>query len=205
MAHVFGLTGGIASGKSTVASILRERGIPVVDADQVARDVVAPGTPGLEAIVERFGEEVIDDNGELDRKRLGDLVFGDEESRLALEAITHPRIATESMRRLMAAMAQGSEIVFYEAALLVETGRFRDFAALVVVSAPEAAQLERLMSRDGLSRDAARSRIDSQMPLDDKIACADFVIENVGTVNALNTRVDELLDWASARANGAAK
>ncbi|MCA9557881.1 MAG: dephospho-CoA kinase [Myxococcales bacterium] len=191
---LIGLTGGIACGKSTVADALRARGAVIVDADQVARDVVAPGTPGLAAVVEAFGEGVLDADGRLDRSALGARVFGDEGARRRLEGILHPLIAQESMVQLQAAAADGPPLVVYDAALLVESGRADLFRPLVVVSAPEAVQRERLMARDGLDRAAAEARIAAQMPVADKAAVADHVIDNGGDLAATAAQIDAL--WA---------
>lgn len=188
MAKRVGLTGGIATGKSTVAGFFRARGIPVVDADQVARDVVEPGEPALEEIVKAFGTSVL--NGEeLDRKKLGGLVFGDESARKKLNAIIHPRIAMESQRQLSEVSKLDVPYVLYEAALLVENNIHAAFAALVVVSVPEQVQLKRLMERDASSVEAARARIASQMPLADKEALADFLVMNDGTLDDTEVQV----------------
>lgn len=203
MANVIGLTGGIASGKSAVAALLRERGHPVIDADQVSRQVVAPGSEGLAAVVEAFGAGVLDDSGGLDRAALGAIVFGDPDARRRLEAITHPRIGVLSGQQLQAALATGAERVFYEAALLVETGRYKEFSALWVVTAPPGTQIERVMARDGLSHGAAQARLDAQMPLAEKIAVADVVIDNSGDRAALSAAVDAALGADEAAAAGA--
>ncbi len=191
---LIGLTGGIACGKSTVADALRARGAVIVDADQVARDVVAPGTPGLAAVVEAFGEGVLDADGRLDRAALGARVFGDEMARRRLEGILHPLIAQESMVQLQTAAATGAPLVVYDAALLVESGRADLFRPLVVVSAPEAVQRERLMARDGLERPAAEARIAAQMPVAEKAAVADHVVDNGGDRAATEAQIDALWD-----------
>jgi len=192
MKKVFGLTGGIACGKSTVARFFRELGVEIVDADQVARDVALPGTPGLRAIVEEFGEEVLDESGALDRKRLGSIVFNDETKRAKLEAITHPLIAAEGMRRIMALQASESPYILYEAALLVEGGTYRNFAGLIVVTTTEDRQLKLLMERDGAGRDDALARIRSQLALSEKEKVADWVIRNTGDLNLLRQSVNDV-------------
>lgn len=191
MTRVIGLTGGIASGKSTVARLLRGLGAEVIDADQLARDVVAPGQPALAEIAERFGSEVIAADGSLDRERLGAIVFADDEARRALEAITHPRIREASVQAISAGMARGSELIVYEAPLLVEKAIYQQswMDALIVVSAPPEVQLARVMARDGLDRDAAAARLAAQLPLADKIAVADHVIDNAGELADLEARV----------------
>lgn len=194
MAHarVIGLTGGIASGKSTVAAMFRALGAPVVDADEVARRVVEPGSPGLAAIVERFGDGVLDTGGRLDRKRLGARVFADPEARAALEAITHPRIAEVSRGEIAAHLEAGAPVVIYEAALIVENQLHRGLDGLIVVSVPEAVQLERLRDRDGLSEAEARARLGAQLPLADKVAVADHVIDNAGSLDQTRDQVERL-------------
>lgn len=194
MIPIFALTGGIATGKSTVARRLVERGATVVDADRVARDVVAPGTEGLRAVCEAFGDSVLTPDGGLDRAALGRRVFGDDDARRLLESILHPRIARESLTRLAAAAARGVPPVVYDAALLVEQGRHRDFAGLIVVVCSEEHQLARVIARDGLSEDEARARIAAQLPLAEKAAVADWLIENDGTLEQLTARVDEVFD-----------
>ncbi len=191
---LFGLTGGIASGKSTVAKRFRERGLVVIDADQVARDVVAKGTEGLAEIVAAFGPEVLDEEGSLDRKKLASIAFADESKRKELEAITHPRISMESMRRAQQARAQGHPLACYEAALLVERGLADAFRPLVVVSASEKIQVERAMKRDGASEEEIRARIRAQLPMERKVEAADYVIENEAGLDALIARADEVLD-----------
>ncbi len=185
---VIGLTGGIASGKSRVARILSESGVPVIDADQVAREVVEKGTDGLRAIVARFGAGVLTDDGALDRDKLAKIVFSDPEARAALNAITHPRIAQRSAELIGAAQAGDAPYVAYEAALLVETGVYKGLSALVVVSAPEHLQRERAIARDGATNEAVAARIRSQLPLADKVAVADYVIENDGDFDTLRAR-----------------
>jgi dephospho-CoA kinase len=188
--QVVGLTGGIACGKSTVARLLDERGIAVVDADEVARAVVEPGQPAHADIVATFGSTVLDPGGRIDRTALGRVVFSDPARRARLEAITHPRILEESRRRFSALEARGEEVAVYEAALLVETGRVREFAALLVVSAPPAVQLERLVRDKGMSEADARARLAAQMPLAEKEAFADAVVVNDADMGTLRVRTD---------------
>ncbi|MCA9603572.1 MAG: dephospho-CoA kinase [Polyangiales bacterium] len=187
-----GLTGGIASGKSSVARLFAELGVPVVDADQVARDVVKKGTSGYREVVTAFGAEVLRDDGELDRAKLGERVFADAAARGRLNAITHPRIAAESASRIAAAAKPGTPYVMYEAALLVENGLAGMFPALVVVTAPPELQLSRLIARDGFSEGEARARIAAQLPTEKKVAVATHVIENAGSIHELRERVREV-------------
>lgn len=187
------MTGGIASGKSTVAKRMRMLGAVVIDADQIARDVVQPGQPALVQIAEQFGKHLLLDDGSLNRSALGALVFQDEHQRATLESILHPRIASASMMQIVRAQAESAEPIVYDAALLVENGRHRDFAALIVVACSPETQRERLMLRDGLSHREAQQRLDSQLPLEDKVALADYVIDNDGTLAELYERVDALV------------
>jgi dephospho-CoA kinase len=177
-----GLTGGIATGKSTVSDLFTRLGCRVVDADLLARQVVEPGQPAHAAIVQEFGPEVLQGDGRLDRKRLGAVVFGDPERRKRLEAITHPAIR-ERMARLLADFEEErfDGIVIWDAALLIESGGDAHMDRLVVVYADEATELRRLMARDGLDEAEARARIASQMPVADKARRAHHVIDNSGS------------------------
>jgi dephospho-CoA kinase len=199
---VVGLTGGIASGKSTVGRLFREFGVPVVDADAIAREVVAKGTPGLAEVLRAFGPEILDEDGALDRKKLGRIVFADPKKRKVLESITHPRIAARSMEELAALAQRGEPYGIYEAALLVENGVHRRLAALIVVAASEDAQVRRIRERDGLSEEEARARIAAQLPLADKIAAADHVIWNDSDLAALRARTEEVHRALTARFGG---
>lgn len=190
--HVFGLTGGIASGKSAVAAHLRTRGVPVVDADLLARRAVEPGSPGLAAVVARFGD-VLDAAGALDRKKVAAIVFADDEARRALNAIVHPEVARLGAEEMAAHAEAGEPLACYEAALIVENGLADAFRPLVVVAAPEAVQVARATARDAATPDEARARIRAQMPLARKIEVADHVIDNVGTLDDLRARTDEVL------------
>jgi dephospho-CoA kinase len=198
--RVIGLTGGIASGKSTVARLFAERGVPVVDADQLARDVVRPGQPAYNDIIEAFGREMLQPNGEIDRKRLAARVFSDGEARRRLNAITHPRIAERSQSLMTELAAKGVPVALYEAALLVENGVHRALPGLIVVSAKPETQLRRLVERDHLDPTEAQARLDAQAPLADKLAAATWVIDNDGDADALRARVDAVLADLRARA-----
>jgi dephospho-CoA kinase len=190
--HLFGLTGGIASGKSTVAARLRARGVPVIDADELARAVVAPGTEGLRAVVAAFGPEALAPDGTLDRKAVARIAFADPTARKRLEGITHPRITKLSMERAAELDRAGEPLGCYEAALIVENGVADAFRPLVVVACPEETQIERLLER-GTTRDDALARIRSQKPLAEKTAAADFVIDTTGTLEEGARRADEVL------------
>ena len=186
---VVGLTGGIGSGKSTVARCFAELGVPVVDADQVAREVVLPGTDGLREVVEAFGPSVLDEHGRLDREALGRRVFEDPEARKRLEGILHPRIAARSMERFAQLAGEGHAYALYEAALLVESGRSGAMGALIVVAVDEATQVRRVCARDSLDEADARARIAAQLPLAEKVAVADYVIHNDGALEETRARV----------------
>jgi len=200
---VVGLTGGIASGKSTVARAFVELGVPVVDADQLAREVVAPGSEGHREIIETFGPEVLLPDGSLDRKAIAARVFQDSTLRLKLNAMVHPRIARLSAERL-AAVDPGAPYALYEAPLIVENGLHRAMAALVVVALDAETQLHRVMLRDGLTRAEAQSRLAAQAPLEAKLAVADFVIDNGGELPMLLARVAKVHDELTQRLRGGA-
>jgi dephospho-CoA kinase len=191
--HLFGLTGGIASGKSTVGRRLRARGVPVIDADQLAREAVAPGTPGLEAVVAAFGSGVLAADGALDRKRLADQVFGDDAKRQTLNGIVHPIVTMLTFARAAALRDAGHPLACYEAALIVENGVADAFRPLVVVAAPEDVQVARACARDSALEADVRARLRAQMPLAEKVKVADFVIENAGSLADLERRADEVL------------
>lgn len=194
MKPVVGLTGGIACGKTTVAHMFAELGIPIIDADDLAREVVEPGTPGLARIVETFGEEVLDGQGRLDRKRVADIVFDDEEARKQLNAILHPLIGAAGAQQIAALQDHPAPYILYEAALLVETGSYQAFSRLIVVSASSQAQRRRLRERDGLTDEEADARIAAQWPLVDKVAVADHVVVNDGDRSDTRAQVAKVHD-----------
>jgi len=186
---VVGLTGGIASGKSTVARFLREAGVPVLDADGLGHMVLEPDGAAYRPVLEEFGKQILDADGvTIDRQKLGGLVFDDPARRRELEAITHPRIAVLARHGLELIAERGEPLAVYEAALLVETGLHESLAGLIVVSCPLEAQVERVCARDGITRPAAAARIASQLPLEDKLAVADFEIANDGDFEELRER-----------------
>jgi dephospho-CoA kinase len=198
-----GLTGGIASGKSVVAARLAEHGAVVVDADQIAREVVEPGTPALERIREEFGDAVITPDGSLDRAALGAIVFSDEAKRSILNGITHPAVLELSQRRFAEAGAADPEaIVVYDVPLLSEVRGKAEFDVVVVVSAPEEVRIERMVSLRGMSREDAEGRIRSQVPEADRRALADILIESGGTLDETLSRADEVWDELRQRAVG---
>lgn len=195
---VYGLTGGIACGKSTVARLLRARGATVVDADAIAREVVARGTDGLQQVVAEFGAELLEPSGELNRAALAAVVFHNEERRAKLNSIVHPRVRDLSMARIGEALSSGATPVFYEAALLFETGGDGLFPAVVVVGCRPDVQRARLILRDGLSESDADARIRSQMPLEEKRSRASYYIDNSGTEEELVDAVNALFEWMAA-------
>jgi dephospho-CoA kinase len=190
---VFGLTGGIGSGKSSVAGLLRERGVPVVDADELAREAVAVGSPGLDEIVAAFGPGVLGADGALDRKSFARLVFADPAARQRLNAITHPIVRRLSQERFAALERDGVALAAYDVPLLFEVGLDQVLRPVVVVAASEQTQVARVMARDGLTADEAKARIAAQLPLADKRTRADYVLENDGSRAELAQQVDVLL------------
>lgn len=197
--RVVGLTGGIASGKSTVTAMFRELGAQVIDADQVARDVVEPGTPGAEEVARRF-PGVVDASGRLDRAELGRRVFADPAERRALEAIVHPRIREEVVRRLEALARAGENVALYDAALLIENGLQKGMDGVIVVWAPESLQRARLAARDGLDEAAVTARLGAQLPLADKRAQATWVVDNGGSLDETRAQVRRI--WEEIRQSG---
>lgn len=190
---IIGLTGGIATGKSTVSKMLVALGVRVIDADVVAREVVEPGSKALDEIVEAFGERVLADDGSLDRPTLGTIVFADDQARATLNQITHPKIAMAMMEHARAAGRAGYRWVVYDAALIVENNIHHALAGLIVVSCSSETQVERLRSRDDLTAEEAQARIDAQLPLADKVAAADWVIDNDGTLEETRAQVETLV------------
>lgn len=198
-----GLTGGIGSGKSTVARMLEERGAVLVDADQLARKAVAPGTRALGAIRARFGEGVVRADGELDREALAEVVFSDAKARADLDAIVHPEVAAAILARLEEE-AGGEAIVFVDVPLLAETGRERyPLAGVLVVDAPPEIVVDRLRRQRRMTEQQARARIAAQAKRAERLAIADFVILNVGTLEELSAMVDKAWEWARALAGEA--
>jgi dephospho-CoA kinase len=191
-----GLTGGVASGKSSVSSLLRELGALVVDADELAREVVEPGTPGLEAVVAEFGPDVLTGDGGLDRARVGAIVFADPARRAALEAIIHPRVRERAAE--IAAAAPPGVLVVQDIPLLVETGQAASFDAVLVVDVPEEVQVERAMRERGWSEDEARARISAQATRQQRLDAATYVIDNSGTRDDLRRRVTEVVEALTA-------
>ncbi len=176
--RVFGLTGNIGSGKSTVAAMLREAGIPVLDADRISREVTAPGGRAYDAVVQAFGREILRDDGSIDRKRLGEIVFADPASRERLERITHPAIF-EAMKEAIAGIErEGHRAVVVEATLIHESGRKGLSEAVISVTCDPETAISRLAARDGMSRSQVEARLRAQMDGDRKAGASDYVIDN---------------------------
>ena len=187
-----GLTGGIGSGKSTVSEMLRELGAIVIDSDLLAREVVAPGTPGLAAVVEAFGPEILTPTGGMDRAKVGAMVFADAERRQRLESIVWPLVRQAS--DALAATAGPDDLVVHDIPLLVETRQQSGFDAVVVVDVPLETQVERLVRDRGWSEEDARARIAAQATREERVAAATHVIENTGTIEDLRRRVGEVVE-----------
>lgn len=192
-----GLTGGIGSGKSEVARLLAAYGAVVVDADALAREAVAPGTAGLERVVAEFGAEILDPDGTLDRGRLAAEVFADPQARRRLEAIVHPVVAARSAE--LVAAAPDDAVVVYDVPLLVENGLAPGFDLVVVVDAPEEVRVERLVAGRSMSEGDVRDRIGAQATREERLAVADVVLDNAGTLEQLEDQVAELWSEVTSR------
>jgi dephospho-CoA kinase len=190
---LIGLTGGIASGKSTVAAILQQLGTAIVNADELAREVVQPGTPGWKEIVDSFGADVLQPDRTLDRQKLRNIVFNDPEARKKLEAVIHPRVRALAQQRIQEHAAAGFEIVVYEVPLLFEGNLQNSLRPVVLVATDVETQKKRLQHRDGLSESDAEKHIAAQMSLAEKRRLADHVIENDGSLEDLELQVRDVL------------
>jgi dephospho-CoA kinase len=197
---VLGITGGIASGKTTVAQAFQALGAVVVSADVLAREIVRPGTKALQQIAEYFGCQVLREDGTLNRQLMADMVFDDDQARMALNGITHPAIAALARTRLREAEQGGAALVIYDAPLLFEVGADRQVDKVLVVKVDAEVQLARLMARDGINRQQALARIAAQMPQEEKVARADFVIDNSGTAKETQVQVRSLMERLSSGA-----
>jgi dephospho-CoA kinase len=193
---VIGLTGGIASGKSTVSAMLQDLGAELIDADQVAREVVEPGEPALAEIARRF-PGVVGPDGRLDRAKLGERIFSAPSEREALNAIVHPRIRERVEEKTRSLAARGVELVIYDAPLLIENRLHEGMEGVILVAAPKELQLERLRARNGLTREQAEARVASQLPLEEKRRFATWVVENDGPLEQTRARVEEI--WREIR------
>lgn len=199
---MFGLTGGVASGKSVVADRFRRRGVPVIDADVLARQAVVPGSPALSRIVDHFGTGILSHDGVLDRALLAKRVFDDREQLATLNTIVHPEVARLLEARLDELRKQNTELVCYEVPLLFENGLQERLRPVVLVATSPRLQVERAITRSGWTEAQARARIEAQWSLDDKRALADYVIDNDGTLEQTRLRADEVLRAVRARVTG---
>lgn len=186
---VIGLTGGIASGKSTVAGMFADLGAVIIDADKIARDVVDPGQEGLHSIVQHFGEEVLDQEGRLDRKKMGELVFSNEEARKMLNSLLHPLIRSRMEQEKQKALLLHPPLIILDIPLLYESNWQKRLEKVIVVYVPEPLQVQRLMNRNHLTLEEATQRIKAQMPIEEKKQRADFLIDNSGTTEKTKEQV----------------
>ncbi len=195
-----GLTGGIASGKSTVSRMFADLGVPVIDADVIAREVVAPGSRALDAVVDAFGEEVLTEGKSLNRARLGEIVFSDSSKKKVLEGILHPEIIAEQDKRLREIELEGNApVAIVDAAVMIESGSWKRFDSIVVVDCDESQQIGRLRRRNGMNEEEAKRRVDAQMPLSEKVQYADHVIDNRGSIDDTRRQVEELMKLLSGK------
>lgn len=192
------LTGGIATGKTYVSTRLREAGVPVVDADVLSREVVTPGSPALAAIRKRFGPDAVRRDGTMDRIRVGQIVFKDKRARLDLEAIIHPAVV-KAVNDFLAALPKRTPFAVADIPLLYETGRDKDFDAVIVVACPREMQLQRLMARSKMSKEDAERRLAAQLPIDQKVKKATYVIKNDGTFEETDAQITALVDKLTAK------
>lgn len=193
MNRIAGLTGGIATGKSTVCGYFEAAGAKIVDADEAAKHAVRKDQPAWREVVDAFGREILGPDGELDRRKLGDIVFRDAEKRETLNRIVHPRVyETMQGRAAEIRKADPEALIIHDIPLLFETGRDGDLSPVIVVYAPESVQLARLMQRNNLDREAAEARIRAQMPIEEKRRRADYIIDNGGAPEATRRQVEEL-------------
>lgn len=197
---IVGLTGSIATGKSTVSKMFAERGAIIVDADKIVRQVQAPQQAAWLDIVKEFGEEILLPNGELDRAKLGSIVFNNEEKRKRLNEIVHPRVREERDHLTQSALASNPDaIVIWDIPLLIETGIYKEVEKTIVVYVDPETQLRRLLERDELTEEAARSRIAAQMSIEDKKSYADYVIDNQGTIEETAAQVEAIWQQLTTR------
>jgi dephospho-CoA kinase len=186
------LTGGIATGKTYVANRLREAGVPIVDADALSREVVAPGSNVLAAIRKRFGPDAMRRDGTMDRVRVGQIIFKDKRARLDLEAIIHPAVV-KAVNEFFLALPKRTPFAVADIPLLFETGRDKDFDAVIVVACPRDMQMRRMMERNKLSKEDAERRLAAQLPIDKKIAKATYLINSAGTFEETDAQIDALI------------
>lgn len=194
MTYFLGLTGGIATGKSTADEFFKKRNIPIIDLDQIAHELMIKGNASYKVIVAYFGKEILADNGEIDRKKLGAIVFNDKNQLKRLNELTHPLILNNMEEKITQYQNQAEPLVVLDIPLLFEDSLTHYCDATLLITAPFQLELDRLMARNNLSEEDAQKRIASQMPLSDKEKLADYVIENTGTVNDLENNLSSLLE-----------
>ncbi|KQL37965.1 dephospho-CoA kinase [Bacillus sp. FJAT-25509] len=194
MGKIFGLTGSIASGKSTVSNFLKELNVPIVDADIIAKEVVEIGQPAYKKIIEAFGSEILLESGEINRSFLGSIIFNNKEKRLQLNEIVHPEVRREMKEQADRYIKQGESLVILDIPLLYEGNSIELVEKVIVVTVSEENQLKRLMNRNGLSKEDALLRIASQIPVKEKAARADYVIDNNGDIEDTKRQVKDLLN-----------
>ncbi len=200
---IVGLTGGVGSGKTVVSQTLREEGAYLIDADQIARELAQPHTPTWNELIQVFGKEILNEDGSIDRKRLGQRVFSNPKERELLNQMIHPRIREEINRRKEEILQKDPEaIIIIDAALLIELGDHREMDKLIVVFAPDEQRIQRLNRRDGMSREEAQKVISSQMPQEEKLRVADFVIRNEGTLEETKEKAREVFQELKRMALG---
>ncbi len=188
-----GLTGGLGTGKSTVAEILRQKGYVVIDADEMARLAVAPGSQTLTKVLDHFGVDLVGADGKLDRKKLGSIVFADTRRLLELEALVHPAVKKLTLENRTKAEDSGHQVAFYDVPLLFEKNMEKDFTAIVVVTATRENQIDRATARDALGREEVLRRLANQLPVEEKVKRGGFVIENNGSRAELQKKVEQVL------------
>lgn len=198
---VAGLTGGIGTGKSTVASFLESFGAVILDADRIAREVAEKGSPVCRSIREHFGSEVFHEDGTIDRERLGSIIFGDPEKKELLNSLVHPAVFEVMAKRLGELQARADDtVVICDVPLLIETGMHRDFSEVILAYVPEEIQIERLMSRDRISREEALKKVRSQMPIEEKKKYATIAIDNSGSIEETSERTLEVYKYLKKKA-----
>lgn len=190
---VVGLTGGIATGKSTVSGFLRLHNITIIDADVLAREVVEPGTRGLRKIVAEFGQDVLNSDGTLNRAKLGDIIFNNPAQREKLNSIIHPAVRRAMFWGVLRSWFRGDSVCVLDVPLLIEVGLWKWMGWVIVVHCSEQVQLRRLMNRDGSTEESAKARLRAQMPISDKVQYADYVLDNSGTMKDLELQMEELI------------